>query len=30
VNVPKTGTAIQVVNVNTQENFMQVHVTPDR
>lgn len=28
VIVPKTGTAIRVVNTNTQENFMQVNVEP--
>ena len=28
VIVPKTGTAIRVVNTNTQDNFMQVNVEP--
>lgn len=30
VRVPKTGTIIEVINTNTQGNFMQVHVRPAR
>jgi immune inhibitor A len=28
VRVPRTGTVIEVINTNTQGNFMQVHVRP--